>query len=630
MPSTPLRRTLLALAGALVLAPAAQASVTAPTTIDGPPPEIGRLGGVAQASDGTGGVTYLRAVDGRQHVFAAIFDGRRWSAPQRLDATLPFDSAWPRIAAGDGGRLVVVWAQHQAAGADVLLSAALGPGAQRFQAPTVIDFALGLDDATFPSVAMNAGGNALVTYRANPAPSLTDPLPSGFVRSTVRVARFDGQRWARIGVPVNRNPAQAHPTPTVLNAPAVALDANGNGVVAWQEPDDTFVSRVWARRVFGSRLGVVSAASPLTDAAGGPVRGGADQPTVADNPRGRIVVGYRALPDPRDRSATPQYAVNQMPFSTNAFEGPQPVGPAGDATPALSLSGDETRVALTRDGGVLTGDAPRLPGPFVSFDAGAALSAPAPALATGDAGRTVLAAAGEGGGGEVAISEFDALGLLRRVPVSTPSGGPIRELAVAGSGLGDALAAFAQGADNDRRIAVSVVNAPPATFTLELPEDWSKARRPRIAWTAATDALDQVVYTVTIDGRRVGTTRALDLVLREGVLDQGGHRVRVAATDTAGQTTIADPGAYRLDREPPRVSLAARGREVTVTVRDAGGSGVDGDATDISWGDGATSDSGTRTIRHRYKKRGRRTITVAVADQAGNRLAVRRSLALAG
>jgi hypothetical protein len=624
-----LRSAILTICVGLVAVPAAGAAIGAPTTIDGPAPEIGQLGGVAQAPDGTGGVTYLRADGGHQHVYVARFDGRGWAAPQRVDTTLPFDSAWPRIAAGDGGRLVVVWAQHASQGVDVLYSAALAPGAHRLQAPTVVDFALGVDDDVYPSVAMNAAGDALVAYRSIPAQA-TAGVPAGFVKGAVRVARFDGTRWQKLGAPANRNAAVPQPTPSADNAPQAALDATGNGVVVWQEPDDGFVPRVWARRVFGTRFGVVQAVSP-TVVGGQPVRGGADRPAVADTSLGRIVASYRQLPDPRDRTATPQSYINQLQYYENVFSGPQPAGDAGDATPSLSLAGDDTRIAFPRAGQLVLGDAPTLPGPVVLGGQDAALPGPPPAVVAGTDARTVLASAGEGGGGEVAVRELDATGLVRRVPVSTSPGGPVRELAAAGTGNGDALVAFSQGLDNDRQIAVAVVNAAPAPFLLQLPDGWTKATRPEIAWTAAAEPLDTVVYTVSVDGRRVGSTRALALRLREGVLGQGDHRVSVLATDTAGQRTTADPGFYRLDRQAPLASFAtAKRRKVTVRLRDPGAkgrvSGVAHGATSIAWGDGRSTDDATSKATHTYKKSGKYTVSVTAADDAGNRVAVRRTV----
>src|SRR5688500_20136960 len=99
-------RPLLALLlAALVLPASAFASISPVAALDGPSSDIVDFGGVAMAPDGTGGIVYRKRVEGRTHIFAAQFDGRGWRAPRRVDAGQRFDSSWPVIGAGNGGRL---------------------------------------------------------------------------------------------------------------------------------------------------------------------------------------------------------------------------------------------------------------------------------------------------------------------------------------------------------------------------------------------------------------------------------------------------------------------------------------------------------------------------------------------
>ena len=99
------------------------------SAIDGQIAEgILEVGGVAMAADGTGGIVYRKIVDGRAHVFAAQHVGRALApaaAPRRGPG---FDSSWPRIAAGTGGRLVAIWVQEFGADSDRLFSAIARPG----------------------------------------------------------------------------------------------------------------------------------------------------------------------------------------------------------------------------------------------------------------------------------------------------------------------------------------------------------------------------------------------------------------------------------------------------------------------------------------------------------------------
>src|SRR5262245_50749675 len=80
--------------------------------VDGPSGAVVGVEDAAMAEDGTGGIVYLRKEGGRNHVFVVRFDDGAWSPPQRVDVGQQFDSSWARIAAGNGGRLLVTWVQE--------------------------------------------------------------------------------------------------------------------------------------------------------------------------------------------------------------------------------------------------------------------------------------------------------------------------------------------------------------------------------------------------------------------------------------------------------------------------------------------------------------------------------------
>jgi hypothetical protein len=633
MASRPVTAVLAAALFMLVAAPSAHARINPAVTIDGPDPAIVELGGVAMAEDGTGGVAYRRSEDGRTHVYAARFDGRQWHSPQRVDVGQQFNSAWPRIGAANGGRLVVVWTQDGGEGLDSLWSAAVPRGGTRFQPPTLVDFTVGEDQATHPSVAMTSGGAGLLVYRAITAFSGRD-LPAGYVRGEIRMARFDGSRWQRIGTPANRNRAAPLPSPTPGNAPRVAVDAGGNGIVAWQEPDDEFIDRVWARRIFGSRLGIPLLASSLQEGGQSP-RVGADQLALAEDELGRGVVLFRQLPDPSQRALPVRLHTNQLDESgaesAGRFGGPMAAddGAGGDppGPPALALGGrEDVLLAFPRAGEVMlalrSGG-----GPLTTRPAGSGLAAPAPVVTAGLASRNVLAYAR---GSSVVIEELKRTAPVARAAVAGRGGGPVHALAIAGSGAGDALVAFGQGRDTARQISVSVVDAAPAPFALTLPVGWTRQRRPRLSWERSRDALGPVRYVVEINRRRVARTSRTRLRLRQGTLRQGRHRVRVLAFDSAGQQTPADPDFYRLDHRPPRAVLRRhKGRRVTVRIVDPGRrgrrSGPGRRTSSIAWGDGLTNDAVSKRARHRYRRPGRYRIVVRAVDKAGNRFVWRLS-----
>src|SRR5690348_10460527 len=132
MRPTALWTAVLALAVALCAAAPARATISTAQNLDGPSGDIVAVDGVAMSEDGTGGLVYRKRVGGRVHIYVAQLANGRWRGAQRVDQGQTFDSSWPAIGAGDGGRLVVVWVQEFGVGTDRLFSASLDPGAQRF------------------------------------------------------------------------------------------------------------------------------------------------------------------------------------------------------------------------------------------------------------------------------------------------------------------------------------------------------------------------------------------------------------------------------------------------------------------------------------------------------------------
>ena len=144
------------------------------------------------------------------------------------------------------------------------------PAPSEFQAPVPVDFNVGEATSTFPDLAMNPGGQAYLTYVVVTDTSTANP--PGYVGGAVRVARYNNRLWSLLGSPVNRNPATPVRLPTERAAHGSGSTLQGNGVVAWQEPDDEFVDRVWARRLFGTNVGISLQVSPSTWE-GAPLRG---------------------------------------------------------------------------------------------------------------------------------------------------------------------------------------------------------------------------------------------------------------------------------------------------------------------------------------------------------------------
>src|SRR5262249_24170904 len=141
----------------------------------------------------------------------------------------------------------------------------------------------------------------------------------GYVRSETRVARYSGWTWSVLGSPMNRNPSSPVSTPTRANSPQIGIDAFGNALVASQEPDDSFVDRIWARRIFGSTLRIPLPVSPQ-DLGGQPLRGAADAFSLGVTAYGQGAVAFRQERGERSALNGPHTFVATIPevFSKDA------------------------------------------------------------------------------------------------------------------------------------------------------------------------------------------------------------------------------------------------------------------------------------------------------------------------
>lgn len=164
---------------------------------------------------------------------------------------------------------------------------------------------------------MNRGGQAYLAYRVVTDVSLANP--PGYVGADTRVARYNGRLWSVLGTPVDRNPSAPVRSPAAENAPQVGIDVQGQGVVAWQEPDDEFVGRVWARRLFGASVGIPIQASP-SSWEGAPLRGPADSFALDVAGFGQTAVAFRQQPGQASKLSAQRTLVNLMPdvFSEGA------------------------------------------------------------------------------------------------------------------------------------------------------------------------------------------------------------------------------------------------------------------------------------------------------------------------
>ncbi len=638
----------LAACAALALPAAAAAAIHPTQLLQGPANDIVSVDGVAMASDGSGGLLYSAHVEGVTHLFAIPFANGRWGSPAQVDREDLYGASQPAIAAGDGGRLLVVWLQPRnvsSTGATLyeLASASMQPGADAFGQTILVDPNVGEPytgdvSGVEPHLTMAPDGVAYVVYRAiaddcngedaaNPRESECPAGEGELVE--VRVARFEYLLWSSLGE-INRAPQIPMRKPTSANAPTIGIGVENDAVVAWQEPEVDAAARIWVRRLFGSVQGNVLQASPES-LGGRPITSDAEAAQIAVGRYGEAKLAYRIAGGPGSAVATTQLYLNTLPSTFDPhggqLKGSQPV--AGAATAGLGAPADAIdpsgnfRVAWNQGGSVreLTGSTSGVGTPVaVGSSTGSVYATINPA----GGGTAAWPAATAAGSPVVDVREEYARGAFQTAQLAGGVPGAITGLSFAGSGEGDALIGWMQGPPGDAEVLGDFVQAPPSPLTVSAPDGWVSARAATVTWEPVTDAVAPVTYSIYVDGHAVlrgltGTTATL----RSAALGNGVHHVQVLAIDSAGQRTMSERTTLRIDAEPPvvRVALVDRGSGVRVTVSDRG-PGVDASATRISFGDGHFA-RGRRRVTHRYAHAGEYTITALVRSRRGNAATVR-------
>jgi hypothetical protein len=638
---------------ALALAAQSRATILPPVTLDGPSEDIVAFGGVAMAEDGTGGVVYLKRVDGVAHVFVARYSSGHWQPPVRVDVEEPFAASSPRIGAANEGRLVVVWATPYATirGKPVseLLSSTLTPGAESFGAAVIVDPNVAEAANLSPDLAMSSSGQAFVVYRVIGNISTVSVQTPGDVAESVRVARYNGQRWAQLGA-VNRDSGLAMRPPDAANAPVVAISPTGNGIVVWQEPElGTKVARIWARRLFATSVNYVM---PVSAAGynGAAINEDADAPSVAFSRLGQAEVAYRQPAGPGSPLPGPRIFLNVLSdgeaksggefagasIADNAVAGGKN---ASVGRPTIDVDERQNMRLLYDDNGVprviegtdlgIVG-AVSLGGRFVGSALAPAIEQPT-ANAVGPEGGGVAAwpSADRRGVPGVAIREDYPGGAVQTGLVSGGAGGPISELDVGRSGLGDGLVAFLQGPLGNAAIVGDEVSATPLNFVLNAPKGWIRPRAVPVSWAAAESANGPISYQVLLDGHHLGpATEARGITISPRYLASGIHALQILATDRNGQATLSARSNLRIDGSAPTVSVshASAGTELVLRVIDRQ-SGVAAKSVSISFGDGSRA-GGHARARHRYRHGGTFTLVIRVKDALGNSAVIRRAVSV--
>jgi len=617
------------LTAAALLTAAAPAAAQPP--VPGPPAllDSGTLArptglGLSIARDGTGGLVYLKAVGGVDHVFVSQLSGGVFQPPVQLDGGLGGASSQPVIAAGNGGVLVVAFVNGGQ------LYVAQGNPAGGFGPPTAL-----VPGGFNPALSMSSFGKAYLAFT----------VPDGGGDDVRTAYYYDGQ-WALEGPALNASPADDAGTGT--GRPAVVAAGDGIAIVAWGEN-----GHIYTRRVWGTSPSVVyeQADAPpagCTEAsAGDPVVGaGGDssyapvafqaQLTCAGQQQSRVLVNrlqgsrYDGVSevdglggDQADGAEDPQIAMAEYG--------------QGWVTSQRTVSGDVFAAPLGADG-ALAGGAQQVNGLAASPQPQAAY--PTPAIS--GLYSSLIAwqqEPGTSGIGEIRVRYALGQGPLGPETVlSSPGQGPTDAadgLAADGDASNEAAVAWIQGTPGALQLMVAQMYEPPGGFSPLSAFQYTRQPQPVLAWSRPA-GWGPITYSVAIDGTIVAQTRATSIQPPAPLAD-GPHTWQVTATNPVGQQSRTAPATVFVDSTPPVGTLRVVGRRlvglplhVRVSYADRPPAGAPGyDASGVAtllirWGDGTLTHfaRGTRLLTHVYRRPGRYQITLVITDRAGNRTQV--------
>jgi hypothetical protein len=613
---------------------AAAGSFFAGEVVDGPSPDIQRLGDVDVARDGTGALVYVRQDGGVNHIFASRLVNGTWETAERIDNGLAGASSQPVVAASDGGRLAFAFINDSQ-----LVTVVRPAGNQPYGSASGVAL-----PASNPAIDMSINGVAYVTFT----------LP-GASAADVRAARLErnGTTFAVLADPLDVDPAQNAGDGNKRSKVAVAAD--GSAVAVFGEDGGDGRTHVYGRRMFEGRVSAAPQDLTLNDFEGHSAAA-ADLPDIdmQDDSSYAWAVFRQGLEDGTGSLKTRSIARRLV---GSQFEAPVAVDGQGfpitesTSAPRIDVSGRGEGYAATA--GAVTASAigavikDRAFAPGVTLGGGFNVAPfPVPAVAENGDGLIAWAQGDPSGSISLHAKPFDNVPATRtpQAPgpeqlLSNPDLGQVdgaRGIDAAANRAGDIVVAFVQGGDADRKIVAAAFDRAPGTFLGYTTTRWRKFARPPLRWSPSFELWGTLTYRVEIDGQPVAQTTATGVTV-PGIVPDGLHTWRVVATDRRGQFTATAPRNLRIDATPPKVSFKVSGGrrrgglvKVAVTATDASGTNAQASGMKlvrVDFGDRSRAVAG-RKATHRYGRSGKFTIRVSATDNAGNVVAVLRRVTI--
>jgi hypothetical protein len=618
-----------------IMATPAHAGLFTGDPVIGPTPALHGLEGIDLAPDGSGALASTMDDGGVPHVFVNRIVNGAWGAPERLDADLGGAATQAAVAAGDGGRVLVVFVNAGNVYAATRADAGTGWTRQTLWSG---------GGASDPAVDLSVNGKAYAAFAA--------PGAGGH---DVRAAyAHDAGAWTVIGAPLDAN--AGNDAGTGIARPRVAASADGVAIVVWGEG-----GHVFARRVQGTHPSVVAVDALAGLTLEGVPAAAADLPVVGTQDddsftgvalRATFDVGggtlrtravFRRLRG--SRFETP-FAVDGAPFASGQDSGTPHIATVGTGQGLVVAGNDLTNATSALQ--LLFDVEPSTP--LLPIDSLVANSAPGYAVPAAATARKMLVAwqvTPLGGTPEIHARYRDGGDFEAEQVISRGALGPtaaVDGLLTASDDAGDIAVAYAQDVPGQgRAIAVASVDQPPGRFAVKRVAGFQRSDRPTLSWTTSRETWGRY-FRVTIDGVQAGVTGRRSF-RPSTPLAQGAHSWQVVALDHRGQQYAARPSSVKIDSVPAfvkaRISGARKAGVVlklavqatdtpTGTARKAQGvltSGVRQIVVD--WGDRTLGEQIRRGSQHVYARPGRYALRILVTDRAGNRTTVRQVLKIA-
>lgn len=442
-----------------LLAPAADAAVLPGMPLDGPSAAIKGFGDADVAPDGSGGIAYVKTDGGKDHIYVVRFSGGQFGTPERVD-TDPLiagkASKGPRIAASNGGRLVVTFINGDGMAGNGAWSAVAPAAGQPF-----VDVSLDQNPA-HGTIDVDASGG--IAYAV---------LESG--NGDVYSYRLSGTTWTGVatGFPGGRldNAAGDEAGGTMTqDQPRVAVTADGNAVATW--PEITGGKKfVYARRITGTTLGPIAKAS-IDTLDGAATANFALMVDVDVDGSGAAWVVFRE-DFVYGAQNKPRILARKLTGDTfgdaQVLDGLPTPPPEGAEFPRVDVNSAGQGLLATPRQLTFQSYASSLTAgtwmPGFRVDTTASTGATGAVAALGESGGGLIAwrqDPGGGGAAKIAARRYDGGALAPEIEVSNPAlGTAVAPIEAAADMDGNVLLGFAQGAAGNLAIVGAVVGAPP-------------------------------------------------------------------------------------------------------------------------------------------------------------------------